>query len=64
MYQVTNRKLEKIVRLDKNCSRAVSMGLSKAFYTILHDLLMMKMEAYGFSIDAVILKLFFRVPSK
>ena len=46
------RKLEKILRSQKIVG-AVLMDLSKASDSIPHNLLMTKMHAYGFSIDAV-----------
>ena len=46
------RKLEKILRSQKIVG-AVLMDLSKASDSIPHNLLMTKMHAYGFSVDAV-----------
>ena len=49
-----NRKLEKNLRSEKNCRSGV-MDLSIAFDFILHDLLIAKINAYCFLIDAVTL---------
>ena len=49
---ILNIKLEKILRSEKFVG-VVLMNLSKDFDVIPHDLLIAKMHAYGFSIDAV-----------